>query len=205
MNKKQSKIDGLSTIGVVVSIVIVALLIGGGVYVASHRENADSMMQENGSMDKSLEVMPEKSGDTMMEKEGDTMMDKKSGAGFSGMAFAGTPEAPLLDFVKADYDTAVTSGKLIVLYFYANWCPICKAEFPHMEQAFNMLPKGTQVIGFRVNYNDSDTDTFEQNLAKQFGVAYQHTKVFVKNGEKILKAPDSWDANRYLTEIAKAM
>jgi len=59
------------------------------------------------------------------------------------------------------------------------------------------------VIGFRVNYNDDFTDDDERALARKFGVAYQHTKVFVKNNKRLLKAPDSWGKNRYGTEIAK--
>jgi thiol-disulfide isomerase/thioredoxin len=91
-----------------------------------------------------------------------------------------------------------------VLYFFANWCPICRAEFPLMEQAFNDITHD-QVVGFRVNFNDSDTDGDEVSLARQYGVAYQHTKVFVKNGQRILKSPESWPKDRYLSEIKKAL
>lgn len=120
---------------------------------------------------------------------------------FAGAKLAGSA-SPLLDFVKSDYDQARASGKLIVLYFYANWCPICREEFPKMQAAFNELA-GDRVIGFRVNYNDSDTDDAERELARQFGVAYQHTKVFLKNGARIGKYPDGWSRERYLSEINK--
>lgn len=121
--------------------------------------------------------------------------------GYQGALLAGG-ESPLLDFVKADYDKAVASDKLVVLYFYANWCPICRAEFPRMQAAFNEI-SGDDVIAFRVNYNDNQTDDDEVALARQFGVGYQHTKVFVKNGQQVLKSPEGWDQERYLTEIAK--
>lgn len=120
-----------------------------------------------------------------------------------GAILAGT-SAPLLDFTKAEYDAAIASDKLVVLYFYANWCPICKAEFPLMQEAFNGL-QTDKVIGFRVNYNDNETDNDEKNLAREFGVAYQHTKVFVKDGERILKSPEGWDRERYNTEINNAI
>jgi len=143
------------------------------------------------------EMMPKESA-TMMKKEGGAMMAK-----YTGIVLAGK-SAPLLDFTKADYDMAVKSDKLVVLYFYANWCPICKAEFPVMQKVFNELSTD-KAIGFRVNYNDDQTDTDEKALAKQFGVAYQHTKVFVKNGQRILKSPEGWDEKRYDTEINKAL
>ena len=140
---------------------------------------------------------------TMM-KEPKQMMDAGEAMSepmmFKGVQLAGKT-APLLDFTKADYDAATKSGKLVVLYFYANWCPICKGEFPKMVDAFNGYT-GSDVVGFRVNYKDSDTDTDERALATTFGIAYQHTKVFVKNGTQVLKAPDGWDTARYLSEIA---
>ena len=121
----------------------------------------------------------------------------------TGSVLAGK-SALLLNFTKADYDAALKSDKVIVLYFYANWCPICKAEFPEMQNAFNEL-SSDKVIGFRVNYKDDQTDNDETNLAKEFGVAYQHTMVFVKNGVRILKLPEGWDKNRYQSEINKAL
>lgn len=119
---------------------------------------------------------------------------------FFGQILAGI-KSPLLDFNKSDYDKAVASGKLVALYFYANWCPICKAEFPKMQEAFNQITDD-RVVGFRVNYNDDQTDNDEKELAREFGVAYQHTKVFVKNRQRLLKAPESWSsADVYTSKI----
>lgn len=121
---------------------------------------------------------------------------------FSGSKLGGS-RSPLLEFNPADYTAAAKSGKLIVLYFYANWCPLCKAEFPKVIAAFD-AETSNAVVGFRVNFNDTETSAEEKELAREFGVAYQHTKVFVKNGKRILKAPDSWDTARYTSEINKA-
>ncbi|MBI2030678.1 thioredoxin family protein [Candidatus Kaiserbacteria bacterium] len=136
--------------------------------------------------------------DAMMKKDDAMMMQK-----YTGTVLAGT-SAPLLEYNKADYDAAVRSGKLVVLYFYANWCPICKAEFPKAQAAFDQIDSD-MVVGFRVSFKDNETDKDEEALARQFGVPYQHTKVFVKDGKQILKAPNEWDTARYLTEIDKAL
>ncbi|MBI2475771.1 MAG: thioredoxin family protein [Candidatus Taylorbacteria bacterium] len=168
-----------------------------------------TMVKPDGTMIKPDGTMVKPDG-TMEKKEGETAMNPSTGSGqekmmakYTGAVLAGK-SAPLLDFTKADYDEAVKSDKLVVLYFYANWCPICKVEFPLAQAAFNELTTD-KVVGFRVNYKDSDTDADEVALARQFGVAYQHTKVFLKNGKQILKAPDSWDNKRYNIEINKAI
>ena len=128
---------------------------------------------------------------------------QNSTQGFSGTLLAGR-SSPLLAFEKADYDKALKTDKLIVLYFYANWCPICRAEFPKMEEVFDEL-ETSEVIGLQVNFNDSETDDHEVELARELGVAYQHTKVFLKNGKRILKSPESWEKDRYTSEINKAL
>ena len=150
-------------------------------------------------------TMTRKSDETM-KKDEVVMTDQKETVAtpsFSGAVLAGR-SAPLLDFKKSDYDQALVSGKLVLLYFYANWCPVCLAEFPKMQSAFNKLTTD-QLIAFRVNYKDNETDADEISLAKQFGVAYQHTKVFVKNGQLVSKHPDGWEENRYLQEISNRL
>ena len=203
---------------VIIAIVAVVLVLGGVVYYANQsRTQEDKMTQEEAMMEQKAmeekEAMEQKEEDVMMEKEGETMMEKEEGAmmdngetmmKYSGAVLAGT-SAPVLDFNKTDYDAAIASDKLVVLYFYANWCPICKEETKNsLYPAFSELTTD-RVVGIRVNYKDSDTDKDEEALARQFGIAYQHTKVFVKNGKQVLKAPDSWDKARYLTEINKVI
>ena len=88
------------------------------------------------------------------------------------------------EFDKAAYEKALGEERYIFLDFYANWCPICRAEEPDIKAAFNELSTGN-VIGFRVNYNDDQTDESEKALAKKLGVAYQHTKIVVAPDEKV--------------------
>lgn len=209
---------------VIIAIVAVVLVLGGVVYYANQSKEADKMAEEKAMMEK--EAMEQKDKDTMMEKKDgemmkddsmmksdDTMMKKDEGAmmdkgeimmKYTGAVLAGK-SAPLLDFVKADYDAAIKTDKLVVLYFYANWCPICKVEVANaLYPAFNELTID-KVIGFRIGYNDNETDEDEKALAREFGVAYQHTKVFLKDGKRILKSPESWNKDRYLSEINKSL
>jgi len=121
---------------------------------------------------------------------------------WQGQIVAGSSATPLLDFKQADYEAALAANKHIALYFYATWCPLCRNEVAEATYpAFNEF-SDPDLVGFRVNYNDGDTDDDEVDLARKFGIAYQHTKVFLKNGERVLKSPEQWSKARYLQEFA---
>src|SRR3989344_2316474 len=98
--------------------------------------------------------------------------------GYQGNLLAGDV-SPFLEFNKADYEKAKQENKIILLDFYVNWCPICRAEEPAVYVGFGEL-NDPNVVGFRVNFNDSDTDSDEKALASEFNIPYQHTKVVLK-------------------------
>jgi len=162
-------------------------------------EKKDTMMDKDAAMEK-----PITSGDNaepgglIHDVEGNAM-EKFS---YTGQVLAGTEATKYLDFNKEDYDKALKEKKKILLYFYASWCPICKREQVDTFAAFNEL-NDPDLIGFRVNYRDGDDDADEKALAQEFGVGYQHTKVILKDGQRVGKWPDSWDKQRYLGELAK--
>lgn len=117
-----------------------------------------------------------------------------------GILTGASTRSPVIDFNTTDYEKALASDKLIVLYFYASWCPVCQEEVPKFYAVMDQL-NNPNVIGFRVNYKDDDTEEAEIILAREHGIGYQHTKVFVKDKERIYKSPESWDKDRYLQEI----
>lgn len=129
--------------------------------------------------------------------------ESRKAEGYAGNVISGNI-SPYIEFNKADYDKALSEGKIIFLDFYATWCPICRAEAPNIEAGFNELENGS-VIGFRVNYNDPETDDDEKALAKQFGVTYQHTKVIIRDGQQVLKDGESWTREMFTEEINKVI
>lgn len=78
------------------------------------------------------------------------------------------------------------NGKKRVLFFYASWCPTCQPVNNDLMNKSTQIPENYTVI--RVNYNDSDTDSFEKELAEKYAVTYQHTFVVIdEEGNEITK------------------
>jgi thiol-disulfide isomerase/thioredoxin len=103
-------------------------------------------------------------------------------------------------YSKALYDRSRAEGVPIILYFYANWCPICKAEEPEFRRLVEETSFGVRAI--RVNYNDSDTDADEKALAKQFGITYQHTFVYIdREGNEISRTIGARSESQYRSDI----
>lgn len=192
-------------------VLFVAILVVVGLFIylaqrGSTPERGGSVKEESSETKHMMEDGAMMKDEKMMEgmTENDKMMDEsgimKTTKGWQGKILAGT-SAPLIEFNKTDYDRARQSDKLIFLYFYATWCPICRVEVPRMHEAFNELSTD-KVIGFQVNYKDTDTDRDEQTLAREQNVTYQHTKIFLKpSSAKPERFLDSWDKARYLREI----
>jgi len=107
--------------------------------------------------------------------------------GYQGKVLAGTT-TPYIAFTDEDFQKAQNEGKTIFINFYANWCPTCKREQVDIFRAFDELEE-SNVVGFRVNFRDSDTDNIEKELATRFNAAYQHTKVILdKNASEKFNA-----------------
>lgn len=122
--------------------------------------------------------------DAKMAQEKAVMMDKSASSRY-------------VPYSKAAYDTAV--GKRRVLYFYATWCPSCKQANEDFTVNPNKIPK--DVIVIRTNYNDPDADQEEKDLAKKYGITYQHTFVQVDVQGKELTKWNGGQTDELITNI----
>lgn len=165
----------------VIGVVLLFLVLGGGFIFNQGQQGSKTV--------KTDEQMEEKKEEITTNLE------------YSGKVLAGK-SSPFLEYNQSDYEKARNTGKIIFLDFYANWCPVCRGEAPEIKSGFDSLTSD-KVIGFRVNYNDPNTDENEKKLAEEFKIPYQHTKVILKNGKEVLKDGEVWDREKFLEEINK--
>lgn len=118
---------------------------------------------------------------------------------YAGKVLAGR-NSPYLVFKQVDYEKAQSFGKIIFLDFYANWSPLCRGEAPYLIAGFSELTSD-KVVGFQVNYSDSDTDQDEKKLAIEFNVYTENTKIILKGGSEVLRSQEAWDKKRFLQEM----
>lgn len=124
--------------------------------------------------------------ETMMKNE-DTMMKDESMDSDEKMMkndSAMMENSRYVEYSKEALENASKNKR--VLFFYANWCPTCRPADENFKENSLKLPEDLTLI--RVNYNDSDTDQEEKDLAKKYNVTYQHTFVQIdENGKEITK------------------
>ena len=176
-------------------IIILVLALGAGFYFF-HKSSAKPQFKEGASEKEAQEKS------RTQENQGKSS-EGKVVEGYTGRVLAGT-KAPFIIFNLPDYEKALKDNKVIVLDFFANWCPECRAEAPQLHAGFDAL-NSDKVIGFRVNYNDTDTDKDERDLAGKYAITFQHTKIIIKNGKEFSKSVITWDKETFLLEVNKAL
>jgi hypothetical protein len=123
------------------------------------------------------------------------------GPKYHGQVLAGN-KTPYIDFNNEDYEEATDDGKIILLYFYAPWSASSEADQYIIYKAFNDMVS-PKIIGFRVDYQDDDTDATEARLASEFKVDATQTKVVLKDGKVLQKSTTKWYENDYVRQLAQ--
>lgn len=82
-------------------------------------------------------------------------------------------------YSKTEYEKALAEKKVTMLYFTANWCPICREQEPVNMEALKSLEEDKDIIAFRVHILDSETTKETEALAEKYDISYQHTTVII--------------------------
>ncbi|MGV8171277.1 MAG: hypothetical protein ACP5OA_01115 [Candidatus Woesearchaeota archaeon] len=123
------------------------------------------------------------------------------GPKYRGTVLAGE-KTPYIEFNMEDYGDAIVSGKIILLYFYSLQSAPSIADQATVHSAFNEMTN-PNIIGFRVNIDDDNTDASEDKLASDLGVETAGEKVILKNGAILQQTSKSWNANDYIRQITQ--
>ena len=184
---------------IVIAGTIVLVLVGGGLFIAnqnSQQAEQTKMAQEKAAMEKkaamerALEIVTGTPEQEAMEKK--KAMEKKDGD-----KMVKSNSSRYVEYSKAALDQA--AGNRRVLYFYANWCPKCKPANEDFTKNSSKIPEDMVVV--RVNYNDTDTDQEEKDLAKRYGITYQHTFVQIDGQGKQVTAWNGGQTDELLANI----
>lgn len=84
--------------------------------------------------------------------------------------------APKFSAVTADGKVLTRDGfggKLLVLNFWATWCPPCVAEMPSLNEFHRQLqPEGVVVLAVSVDKNERAMREFVERFGLQFAIAH---------------------------------
>ena len=139
------------------------------------------MQKETGGMETKDEAM--KSEDTM--KKDDTMMKDEPAM----MKKAGEYKDYSVEITNA----AQAAGSKVVLFFYAPWCPFCRAADADFQAHGDKIPVGVTVL--KTSYDN------ETALKQKYGVTYQHTFVQIDNNGNLVTKWISGDTDQLAKNI----
>ena len=157
------------------AIIVVVSIVGFGAYTLYQKSSrVDSMMKKDETMMPKEETSMQPT-DAMMKKDDGTMEDDNANE---------VADSRYVQYNRSALDS--TSSDRRILFFYASWCPTCNPADASFIQNAIKIPE--DVILIRVNYNDPETDQEEKDLAKKYGITYQHTFVQIDGtGKEVTK------------------
>lgn len=147
----------------------------------------------------------------------DAIREKVIGVGDSAPAFTITTDQ------GRTVSTSDFGGKLLVLNFWATWCPPCVEEMPSLDSFHKSLAdKGVVVLGISVDKDERVYKAFLEKARVSFHTArdpqakinaeygtfkYPETYVIDRSGKVLRKyiGPENWTDERMLRDVASLL
>lgn len=94
------------------------------------------------------------------------------------------------------YDDVIKSGKVVLVEFYASWCPHCQKMMPIVAQIKELLEGEVPVYQFDIDEN--------QDLAESVGANSIPTFIIYRDGAEVWRHSGEIDGNELLAKIKSA-
>ena len=83
------------------------------------------------------------------------------------------PLAPIALLGGGRFEPAQADGRVLVLYWWASWCPFCALQSPEMQKLWAAAqPRGLQVLGLSIDRQPQDAATYLQRKGYSFPSAW---------------------------------
>ena len=144
-----------------------------------------------------------------------------------GYALRKGTEAPALrlpSLAGGQVDLAAQRGKVVVLNFWATWCPPCVAEMPSLQRLYRTLsPEGLSVVTVSTDEDQAELRRFVSEHGLTLPVlldpggrvaagdyrttGYPETFLLDRQGRIVrhVVGPEDWDSPEMMAELRKLM
>lgn len=96
-----------------------------------------------------------------------------------------------------DYSQEINSAPVVLVEFFASWCPHCQRMMPVVAEAKERLAGKVKVLQFDIDKN--------QELAQQEKVEYLPTFLLYDNGKEVMRQTGEMPLETLLEKIQAAV
>ncbi len=92
-----------------------------------------------------------------------------------------------------DYESLIKSSEVVMVEFFATWCPHCQKMMPVVAQVKELVDGRAEIYQLDIDKN--------QETADSLGVNSIPTFIFYKNGEEVKRMQGETEGQNLLNEI----
>jgi peroxiredoxin len=113
------------------------------------------------------------------------------------------PDFRLKDLRGNTFTLSALKGKVVLLNFWATWCPPCVAEMPELNKLHKKLgPRGLQIVAVSTDNSITYPRDFVSKNAIDFTVLYDESRA-VTRSYKVFSMPTTFLIDKHGTIVEK--